>query len=212
MSQTIAGVGIPSTTAAASATRLVEELTSPLLFHHSRRVFVFGALQARALGLEPDPELLYLSALFHDTGLLTPFSETVQRFELDGADHARRFMLDHGFAASAAEVVWTAVALHTTPGIPARMAPEVAATAYGVQTDAVGLGLERLTDGQVQEVVAAHPRGDFKNGFLRAMVDGLQHRPGTTYGTMNADVLEHFVPAFHRVSMVERVIDSAWPH
>jgi hypothetical protein len=211
MSETIAGVEIPATTAAAEATRLVGELTSPLLFHHSRRVFVFAALQARALGLEPDPELLYLSALFHDAGLLTPFSGTVQRFEIDGADHARRFMLDHGFTASAAEVVWMAIALHTTPGIPGRLAPEVAATALGVQTDVVGLGLDRLDGDQIEAVVAAHPRGDFADGFLQAIVDGHRDRPGTTYGTMNADVLEHFVPGFRRVTMVERVTGSAWP-
>ncbi|MBB5791151.1 HD domain-containing protein [Jiangella mangrovi] len=211
MSETIAGVEIPATTAAAAATRLVETMTSPLLFHHSRRVFLLGTLQARELGLEPDPELLYLSALFHDVGLATPFSDAVQRFELDGADHARRFMLEHGFDAGATEVVWTAIALHTTPGIPGRLAPEVAATAYGVQTDAVGLGLDRLDGDRVAAIVAAHPREDFANGFLQAMADGLRDRPGTTYGTMNADVLEHFVPGFRRVSMVERVLGSAWP-
>lgn len=210
MTEIIAGVEIPETQAAAEATRLVQDATSPLIFHHSRRVFLFSTLQARELGLQPDPELLYLSALFHDTGLLTPFSNVEQRFELDGADHARKFLLDRGFSAAAAEVVWTAIALHTTPGIPGRMGDEVAATHFGVLTDVVGLGLAGLNPDRVEEITAVHPRGDFKNEFLRAFVDGLSHRPDTTYGTVNADVLVHFVPGFRSMSMVDRITGSPW--
>lgn len=90
------------------------------------------------------------------------------------------------------------------------MGPKVAATARGVPADVVGLGLEAMDRGQVDEVLAAHPRGDFKNQFPHALVDGLEHRPDTTYGTVNADVLEHFVPTFRRTSMVERVTGSPW--
>ncbi|MFF9213094.1 MULTISPECIES: HD domain-containing protein [unclassified Streptomyces] len=211
MTDIIAGVEIPDTTAVAQATSFLREKTSPLLFHHSRRVFLFGSLHAREQGLRPDPELLYISAMFHDAGLVLPYSDTEQRFELDGADHARRFLLERGFPESAAEVVWSAIALHTTPGIPGRMGPEIAATNLGVLTDAIGWGLDRLDGDRVDEVVAAHPRGEFKREFLRAFVDGLKDRPDTTYGTVNADVLEHFVPGFRRPSMVERVLHSPWP-
>lgn len=211
MTDIIAGVEIPETAAVAEATDFLREKVTPLLYHHSRRVFLFGSLHARAMDLKPDPELLYISAVFHDTGLLIPFSETQQRFELDGADHARKFLLDRGFSKSAAEVVWRAIALHTTPGIPGRMEPEVAVTNYGVLTDALGWGLDRLPSDQLDEIVAAHPRGDFKKEFLQAFVDGLKDRPDTTYGTINADVLEHFVPGFRRTSMVERILDAPWP-
>ncbi|MER6221123.1 HD domain-containing protein [Streptomyces sp900105755] len=211
MSEIIAGVRIPETAAAAEATRLMQEMTSPLIYHHSRRVFVFGALHARRLGLEPDLELLYLSAMFHDTGLRTPFSDAEQRFEIDGADHARRFMNDRGFPTEAADVVWTAIALHTTPGVPGRMGPEVAITNVGVLTDALGLGLGELDRSQVEEITAVHPRGDFKKDFLQAFVEGLKDRPETTNGTVNSDVLEHFVPGFRRTTMVERVMGAPWP-
>jgi HD domain len=211
MPEVIAGLEIPERAAAAEATRLIQETTSPLIYHHSRRVFFFGLIQAHKLGVKPDPELLYLAAMFHDTGLLTPFSDVEQRFEVDGADHARKFLLDRGFSTAAAETVWTAIALHTTPGIPGRMAPEIATTHLGVLTDAVGLGLDGLEHAQLGEILAVHPRGDFKNEFLRAYVDGLKDRPETTNGTVNSDVLEHFIPGFQRTTTVERIVGSPWP-
>ncbi|MEV4051911.1 HD domain-containing protein [Amycolatopsis sp. NPDC049688] len=208
MPEIIAGLEIPDTAAVAEATEHIRETTSPLLYHHSRRVFLFGLLHADRLGVEPDPELLYLAAMFHDAGLLTPFSGVEQRFEIDGADHARKFLLDRGFPAAAAETVWTAIALHTTPGIPGRMAPEIAVTYSGVLTDVLGHGLD---GDRVAGIVAAHPRGDFKNEFLRTSVEGLRHRPDTTNGTVNSDYLEHFVPGFRRTTTVERITGSPWP-
>jgi hypothetical protein len=211
MTEIIAGVRIPETPASAEAAQWVREHSSPLIYHHSRRVFVFGMLHARLLGLEPDPELVYLSALFHDVGLLTPFSGAEQRFELDGADHARRFLLERGFSKGAADVVWTAIALHTTPGVPGRMGPEIAVTTYGVLTDAIGFGLDQLDPVDVAAVTAADPRGDFKQEFLQTFVDALKDRPDTTFGTMNADVLAEFVPGFRRLSVVDRVQSAPWP-
>jgi HD domain len=211
MPEIVAGLEIPETAAVAEATRRVQAMTSPLIYQHSRRVFFFGLLHARKLGVEPDPELLYLAAMFHDAGLRTPFSGVEQRFEVDGADHARTFLLDQGFPAAAAETVWTAVALHTTPGIPGRMAPEIATTHLGVLTDVIGFGLDGLDRARVDEIVAAHPRGDFKNEFLRESVDGLKDRPGTTNGTVNSDLLEHFIPGFQRTTTVERIVGSPWP-
>jgi hypothetical protein len=184
---------------------------SPLIYHHSRRVFLFSRIHAHRFGVDPDPELLYLAAMFHDAGLLTPFSEAEQRFEVDGADHGRKFLLERGFSAAAAETVWTAIALHTTPGIPGRMGPEISTLHFGVLTDVLGFGLDGLNPDQVEEIVAVHPRGDFKNEFLSAYFDGLKNRPDTTNGTVNSDVLEHFIPGFRRTTTVERIVGSAWP-
>jgi hypothetical protein len=211
MPEVIAGLVVPETTAVAEASRLVQETTTPLIYQHSRRVYFFARMHAQRTGAQPDPELLYLASMFHDVGLGTPFSDVEQRFEVDGADHGRRFLLAHGFPPSAADTVWTAIALHTTPGIPARMGPEIAAIHLGVLTDIVGFGLDRLDAGQVADIVAAHPRGDFKNEFLRTYFDGLKHRPDTTVGTVNSDVVAHFLPDFRPTTSVERIVGSAWP-
>jgi hypothetical protein len=210
MSTIVAGIEVPDTPAAAAATAFAREHTDALLFDHSRRVFLLGSLRAAELGLDPDPELLYVASMMHDAGLFTPYSDAVQRFELDGADHARELLLVHGMRPADADVVWSAVALHTTPGIPLRMGPEIAATHLGVLVDALGLWLDTFEPEVLAEITAAHPRGDFRTGFLEAFHKGLAHRPDTTYGTVNADVLERFEPGFQRGSMVDRVLGSAW--
>src|SRR6476469_5049342 len=198
MSEIIAGVEVPDTAAVAEATRLVQETTSPLIYHHSRRVFFFGQLHAHRLGVKPDPELLYLAAMFHDTGLSTPFSDAEQRFEVDGADHGRKFLLERGFSTAAAETVWTAIALHTTPGIPDRMGPEIAAIYLGVLTGVLGISLGGLHTEQVTEILDVQPLSEFKNEFLSPLFAGFKIRPETTTRTVISDVLTHFIPGFQR--------------
>jgi hypothetical protein len=210
MTETIAGVTIPDTTVVAEATALIQETTTPLIYHHSRRVFLFGTLQARKLGIMPDPELLYVAALFHDTGLVSPYRSDDQRFELDGAAQARAFLLSHGYSETEAHTVWTAIALHTTPEVPYKMAPEIAATTAGVETDVLGVNLGHLDPEEIDAVTAAHPRPDFKRQILQAFTDGFAHRPDTTFGTVNADVLEHFVPGYRHIDFVDVIENSAW--
>ena len=211
MTATIAGVPIPDSTLAREATDLVRDAASPLLFHHSRRVFLWGSLRGREQGLAFDPELLYVGALFHDLGLTPRFGRTDQRFELDGADEARRFLTAHGIAAEPADRVWTAIALHTTPEIPLHMAPEIALVTRGVELDVLGIGYAALPEAERAAVVAAHPRPDFKNQILAAFTEGIRERPETTFGNVKADVLEHFVPGFVRGDFVEVIKNSDWP-
>jgi len=211
MSESIAGITIPDSQVAAEATDLIRETTPPLIFNHSRRVFLFGSLQARALGITPDPELLYVSALFHDTGLVPPYRSDDQRFELDSAGQARAFLIGHGFPEAATQTVWTAIALHTTPEVPYKMAPEIAATTAGVETDVLGLRLDNLTPAEIAAVTAAHPRPDFKRQILGAFNDGFKDRPDTTFGTVNSDVLEHFDGSYRHIDFVDVILNSAWP-
>lgn len=211
MTETIAGIRIPDSTLAKEATELVRDAAAPLLFDHSRRVFLWGSLRGQEQGLAFDPELLYVGAMFHDLGLTERFRRTDQRFEIDGADEARRFLHGHGITDERADRVWTAIALHTTPEIPLHMAPEVALVTRGVELDVLGIGYDAVTDEERAGVVAAHPRPDFKNRILAAFADGIKDRPQTTFGNVKADVLAHCVPGFERGDFVEVIKGSAWP-
>jgi hypothetical protein len=209
--QTAAGVTVPDTKLAREATELVRESTTDLVYHHSRRVFWFGSLQGRNRGLSFDPELLYIGAMFHDLGLNQEFRGSGRRFEVDSADQARRFLQGHGVPEDSIRRVWTAIALHTTPGIPQFMEPEIALVTAGVEYDVLGIGYHDISDADRAEITALHPRPDFKRRILRAFTDGMAHKPDTTFGTMNADVLDRFVPGFKRGNMVGIIENSDWP-
>jgi hypothetical protein len=211
MPEQIAGIPIPDTDLVREATSLVREATDDNLFNHSRRVYFWGSVKAAARGLRVDPELAYVGALFHDLGLTPGFRTTERRFELDGAEAARDFLLERGRTEEEALAVWLGIALHTTPEVPHHLSPEVAVVILGVETDVVGVGIDEIPEEQRDAVVAAHPRTDFKSCILRAFYEGMADRPDTTFGTMNDDVLAHFDPSFRRVDLVELIQNSAWP-
>lgn len=211
MPEVIAGITVPDTALVRAATSLVREAADDTLYHHSRRVFLWGSLKAAARGLTVDPELAYVGGLFHDLGLTPAYATKDRRFELDGAEAARTFLLDHGRSEQEARNVWLAIALHTTPEVPLHLEPEVAVVTLGVETDVLGLDLDEITDAQRTDVVAAHPRPDFKNRILQAFHQGMADRPDTTFGTMNDDVLAHFDPSFTRKDFVEMIQHNPWP-
>ena len=210
MTETIAGIRIPDSTLAQEATALVRDVENDLVYDHSRRVFLFGSLRGQRDGLAYDPELLYVGAMFHDLGLTEKYRTTDQRFEIDAANEARRFLTAHGIAEELADRVWNAIALHTTPEIPLHMAPEVALVTRGVELDVLGIDYDAVTDEQRAAVVEAHPRPDFKNRILAAFTEGLKDRPETTFGNVKADVLQHFLPGFERTDFVEVIKASKW--
>lgn len=211
MVEKIAGIPIPDTRLVAEATEVIEDREPPLLFHHSRRVFLFGMLLARHRNVAPDPELLYVGAMFHDLGLTDAYRTSTRRFEVDSADAARAFLTRHGADDAVAQRMWTAVALHTTPNIPCHMAPEVAMVTAGVETDVLGIGYHELDPADIKAVVEAHPRPNFKHEILAAFTHGFGHRPESTFGTVNADVLAHYDPGFTRTDFVDVILDSPWP-
>jgi hypothetical protein len=209
--QSAAKVTVPDTKLAREATELIRDRTTDLVYNHSRRVFFWGSLQGRNRDLSYDPELLYIGAMFHDLGLNEEYRHSDRRFEVSSADEARRFLRGHGITEDSIRRVWTAIALHTTPGIPEFMEPEVALVTAGVEYDVLGIGYHDISDADRTAVTALHPRPDFKRQILQAFNDGMAPRPDTTFGTVNADVLKRFVPGFKRGNFVDVIQNSDWP-
>jgi hypothetical protein len=150
--------------------------------------------------------------MFHDIGLTEPYRSTsTLRFEVDGANAARDFLIEHGVEESDARKVWLGIALHTTPGVPEFLDPETALVTAGVETDVLGIGRDDLPADVREAVTAAHPRPDFKRRILHAFTEGVRNRPDSTFGTVNADVLAHFDPSFVRGDFVEVIRSNGWP-
>jgi HD domain-containing protein len=211
MPSTIAGIDIPDSKLARAITELVRDTESPLLFHHSSRVFFFGALAGRHRGLVFDPELLYAGAMFHDMGLTHAHSSAGERFEVDGANAARDFLKAHGIAQGDIDTVWLSIALHTTPGIPQHLHPVVALVTAGVEMDVLGLTYPEYSDAEREAVVHAHPRSEhFKEDIIQTFYDGIRHKPETTFGNVKADVLADKDPHFHRGNFCNVIRGSKW--
>ena len=209
--ESIADIVVPDTPLVRGITELIRDADDDLLFDHSRRAFLFGALRGLCRGLQPDLELLYAGAMFHDLGLTERYRTSTLRFEVDSANAARDFLLRHGVDKADARKVWLSIALHTTPGIPEFLEPEIALVTAGVETDVLGIDRDALPAEALGAVTAAHPRPDFKRRILQAFNDGMKHRPSSTFGTMNADVLAHFDPSFVRDDFVQIIHNNSWP-
>ena len=208
MRTAIAGIPIPDSRVAREATELVGGVSTQLLFDHSRRVFLWGSLQGEKLGLDYDPELLYVGAMFHDVGLLAGHRSDHERFEIDGANAARAFLESHGLPEERVMTVWESIALHTTPEVPRYKQPEVRLVTLGVEYDVLGLHFDELSGEQREAVLTAHPRTGFKTGIIQAFSDGMRDKPDTTFGTMNIDVLEATVPGYVRPNFCDYIRDS----
>jgi hypothetical protein len=206
----ISGVRIPDSKLAREAEDLVRQHQTGMLFNHSVRVFVFGALNGIRRNLKFDSELLYIAALFHDLGLVDAYHTDTKRFEVDGADAARDFLGSHKIPAAKADLVWEAIALHTTPGIPQYMRPEIALTNAGVIMDVLGIGFDDYTPEQRNEVIAALPRGDFKNEFIQVQTRSALRKPQTTFGTVNVEYIECSDPAFRKPNVCTRIHGAPW--
>lgn len=212
MSLSINGIAIPDSQFAREITDVVRDTESPLLFHHSSRVYYFAALAGKHRGLKFDPELLYCGCMFHDMGLTQRHSSPDERFEVDGANAARDFLTRHGIHQHDIDTVWTAIALHTTPGIPQHMHPLIALVTAGVEMDVLGLTHAQYSDAERDAVVRAHPRGNqFKEDIIQAFYDGIKHKPDTTFGNVKADVLADKDPHFHAGNFCSVIRGSAWP-
>ena len=207
----IDGVGVPDSKIAREIRELVMDTESTLLFNHSSRVYYWGALAGKRRGLSFDPELLYAGAMFHDMGLTRRHSSADERFEVDGANAARGFLRSHGIAQQDIDTVWTAIALHTTPGIPQHMHPVVALVTAGVEMDVMGLAYGEYTDAQREAVVRAHPRTEhFKEDIIQTFYEGFKHKPDSTFGTVNADVIADKDSSFRRGNFCSVIRESAW--
>ncbi|WP_018907147.1 HD domain-containing protein [Variovorax paradoxus] len=211
MLKDISGIRIPDSQLSRELTQFIRDTESELLFHHSVRVYCWGALAGHRTQLKFDPELLYAASMFHDVGLTAGYENSQLRFEVDGANAARDFLQGHGIAGSDIETVWNAVALHTTPGIPQFMRPEIALVQAGAGMDVAGRGYDQFSAAERQAVLAAFPReADFEHGIIDAFYQGMKHRPDSTFGTFNDDVLAFKDPGFRRIDMCSVILSSSW--
>ncbi len=206
----VAGITIPDSAIAKQATELLLEYGTEFIYNHSLRVFVFASLNGRNRKLQYDPELLYVSAVFHDLGLTPHYSSADKRFEVDGANAARDFLKGHGLPSSSQQLVWDSIALHTTIGVAEYKEAEVALLYSGVGLDVMGEGYQDLTEENREAIIKQFPRNGFKKNIIPTFFDGFKHKTATTFGNIKADVCAFMIPGFERRNFCDCILQSPW--
>jgi len=186
--KSVAGIRIPDTALCIAAVDLLESSSPQFLCTHCFRTYIFGSLAVKSLGPPvADEEAAFCAALLHDLGLIPPYRRD-NRFEIDGADAARDFCAKHRVSPERADLVWKAIALHTSPGIPTRLAGEIALVHLGAGLDFLGLGLDQVPSQVLEEILEKYPRMRFKSQFRDLLVEHCQRNPAAQVLTWTDDV------------------------
>ncbi|OAQ64932.1 metal dependent phosphohydrolase [Pochonia chlamydosporia 170] len=193
----ISQIEIPSTPLVKAALEYTKGITNAQTVNHCLRSTSFALLLIRKF--EPlntgdvDTEAVVLSTLLHDLGWSSDYTKISKdrRFEVDGAIMARNYISCSPDAEVSKwdkrrlQVVWDAIALHSSPSIAAYKEPEVWATQLGISADFFGPNLSLagspITPEEYKEIVAAFPRAGFKNAFIDMMCGLCKYKPDTTY-------------------------------
>jgi len=184
---TVGGITTPDTQLARRAVSLVHRVHSETMENHLHRTWWFSEFLGKKRGLKYDREAVYLASLLHDLGLTDEY-EADKRFEVDGADAASRFLIDEGYPEAKAQLVWDAIALHSSAGIADRREPEVALVHMGAHVDVMGLRIDEITPGLIDDTLVLYPRLGFKAAFQEALAAVARKKPHTAIGTGLADI------------------------
>jgi hypothetical protein len=202
-----AGIKVPDTTLVRDAIDLSRSSLEPYLFNHVMRSWLFGIVLSESAELAPDPELLALSAVLHDLGLTDRYTAE-NRFEVDGANAARAFLKERGISTQQTQVVWDAIALHTTPTLALHKEPEVVMTHSGIAVDVLGVGLDRIPQDKQRAVLTEFPRLAFKNQFQVGLCNVVRKKPATTVDNILRDFGIRYVEGFTPPNFADLVANA----
>jgi hypothetical protein len=204
------GIKIPDSKIAREAAELVRQHESEMLFNHSVRVYVFGAMKGIArtsnstLSCSMSQRCFMTSALsmltiLRQSGLksmaLTPRSEFLRRHGRPRAESGSGVGSDRP----------TYHAWH-----PRVHAARNRSHNAGVLMDVIGIGYDEYTPEQRDQVIAAFPRGDFKNEFIQVQTHSAMKKPQTTFGTVNVEYIECYDPTFRKPNVCARIRNTPW--
>ncbi|KAI1151116.1 metal dependent phosphohydrolase [Nemania diffusa] len=221
----ISGVSFPYSPITAAAFAYTKQHTTEAVYNHCARGAYWALILVKKLAplaaMAPDLEAVVLACVLHDMGwsFTKELLSTYKRFEVDGADLARRFVeaykTDAGEGGEAwseerVQRVWDAIALHTTPSIAPFSSAEVVAAHLGIMADFSGPRFPAdpwgdpsklagtppvagavITAEEFREVLRAFPYAGFGTEGAKAVFCGLcRDKPVATF--------DNFVSAFGR--------------
>ena len=176
--ESLAGLGmpVPDSALARRARELIADVAEPFLVNHSVRSYAWAVELARHDDVQFDPEILYVSAVLHDIGLVAAY-DLGGCFEVDGAIAAEQLARDAGQPDDRARAIYDVIALHMIEDLPPDPAPEVVLLWDSTGTDVTGYRFTDVRPAIIPGLLAAYPRLTFKRDFAAAFVDQASRKP-----------------------------------
>src|SRR5271168_2375258 len=206
----LAGIKVPDTSLVRDAIDLARSSSEPYLFNHVMRSWLFGVLLSEGENLAPDPELLAVATILHDLGLTERYIGE-NRFEVDGAYAAQAFLKGRNISPHQMQIVWDAIALHTTRSIALHKEPEVAMTHLGVTMDVLGAGIDRISKDKQNAVLAAFPRLALKNQLQACLCSIVRRKPATCFDNILRDFGTRYVEGFSAPNFADLIKNAPFP-
>ena len=192
---TLLDMPVPDTALARQARELITEAAAPFLVNHSVRVYAWAIELARYDRLQFDPEILYVSSILHDIGLL-PVFDVGGCYEVDGAIAAQRLVGEIGAPDARARAIYDVIAFHNDETLPPNPAPEVVLLWDSAGTDVTGHRFADVRPAIIPGLLAAYPRIDFKRAFTALLLDQASRKPTCPAAAMvAAGMLEEIAQA-----------------
>lgn len=199
----LAGVTVPDTPIVTKALAYARKFSTDQVYNHIVRSWLFGVVIAPQVYPLVDLETLSVALILHDLGWETTGTLTTldMRFEIDSANAARQFLILEApsWDVHRVQLVWDAIALHSTASIALFKQPEVAGACAGILADISGpkkaIG-GVLTSEQYIEVIEEFPMLGLKEGIIEIFCGFCKTKPETTYNNFLSEFGDTFVEGY----------------
>src|SRR5271154_315387 len=201
------GIKVPDPSLVRDAIELADSSSEPYLFNHVMRSWLFGVLLSEGAEVAPDAELLAVAVILHDLGLTNRHTGE-NRFEVDGANAARAFLKSRSISTPKIQIVWDAIALHTTRSIALHKEPEVAMTQSGIAADVFGVGLDRIPLEKQRGILEEFPRLAFKDQIRSCLCNLIRRKPQSSFDNVLRDFGTRYVEGFKPPNFADLLANS----
>jgi hypothetical protein len=178
----LADLPVPDTAAATAALDVARAFHTPAFVHHCVRSYLWAAALGTSEGVACDAELLYVSAMLHDLGLVEPFDSSTAAFEFAGGSVGWVFAAGAGWPPARRERVRQIVVAHMADAVDPAVDPEGSLLSRGTGVDVSGRGVDLLPVPLRAEVLERWPRLTFAAEFGACFREQAARKPDGAAG------------------------------